>query len=261
MSPLGAEQQALAALLQRRSSVADDAEANAIATGNDRLQGGAQVEIYREQFFLRHVDALRDDFGSLAHFLGREAFASLARDYLAAHPPSSFFLRDLGQALPSFVTDARLRDLAHVEWAFVEAFDAGSLPALAASDLTSLREAAWASLRIPLQPSVRLLALAYPAHEYRAAVRRSETPPPLTPRPTFLAIYRGPRSLHSLELEPAAHALLTHLASLTPVGEACEVAARMAPSVLAELGGWFQQWTSLGFLAKPRPRPRERRRA
>jgi len=253
VSTLAAQQQALAALLQRRSSIADDADANAIATGNGRLEGGAQVEIYREQFFLRHVDALREDFGSLAHFLGPEAFASLARDYLAAHPPRSFSLRDLGQGLPPFVTDARLRDLAHVEWAFVEAFDAGSLPALAASDLTSLGEAAWASLRIPLQPSVKLLALAYPAHEYRAAVRRSETPPPLTPRPTFLAIYRGPQSLHSLALEPAAHALLTQLAALTPVGEACEAAARMAPSAFAELGGWFRQWTSLGFFAKPPP--------
>jgi hypothetical protein len=254
VTSLAAQQRALAALLQRGSSIADDAEASALATGNARLSAGAQVEIYREQFFLRHVDALREDFGSVAHLLGPEAFEALARAYLAAHPPCSFSLRDLGAALPAFLTDPRTRDLARVDWAFVEAFDAPSLPPLAASDLGSLPEAAWPALRLALQPAVTLLSLAYPAHDYRAAARHGGAPPPLVPRACFVAIYRGLTALHSLELAPAAYAILDHLASGMPLGEACERASRTSPSdIAADLAAWFQQWTARGFLSRPRP--------
>lgn len=259
MSALAAQQRTLAALLRRGSSIADDAEASALATGNARLTGAAQVEIYRKQFFLRHVDALREDFGAVAHLLGAEAFEALARAYLATHPPRTFSLRDLGAELPAFIGEPRARDLARVEWAFVEAFDAPSLPALDASDLATVTEAEWPALRLALQPCVRLLSIAYPAHDYRASVRRSEAPPPPAPRASFVAIYRGPDSLHGLDLTPAAYALLAQLAAGTPLGEACELASCVSPADFAvDLAGWFRQWTTLGLLSLSAPRQASR---
>ena len=262
MSELRAQQEALASLLRRESSVAADPAAQALASGSARLAPGAQVEIYREQYFLRHVDALREDFGAVAHLLGDAAFEELARSYLRAHPPRSFSLRDLGRAMCGFVAatppwqaDPRLEDLARVDWAFVEAFDAPSLPALDAAALAAIPVDAWPSLCIALQPYVTLVALASPAHDYRHAVRRGEAPDPLTPRASFVAVYRGPHALHSLELAPAAHALLDRLAAGVPLGQACEIAAQVTPNgrFQTDLGSWFQQWTALGLLACPRP--------
>ena len=252
MSALAAQQRALAALLTREGSIAEDAEATALAAGNARLSPGAQVEIYREQFFLRHEGALREDFGALARFLGDAAFAALARAYLAAHPPRSFSLRDLGEALPAFVTAGAARDLALVEWAFVEVFDAPSLPPLTTADLASVAPAEWPMVRLALQPYVKLLSLAHAAHDYRLATRRGEHVD-LTARASFVAVYRGPESLHCLDLEPAAYALLDALRGASPLGEACEIAAKLSPTFEADLGAWFQQWTALGFLSAPHP--------
>ncbi len=210
------------------------------------------MEIYREQFFLRHEGAIREDFGALARLLGDESFDALARAYLAAHPPRSFSLRDLGAALPAFLTDAAARDLARVEWAFVEVFDAPSRPPLTAKDLGAVAPHEWPSLRLALQPYVKLLSLTYAAHDYRLAIRRGEDAV-LTARASFVAVYRGPESLHCLDLEPAGYALLEALASGYALGEACEIAAKLSPTLEAELGAWFQQWTALGFLSAPRP--------
>ena len=262
---LAAQQRALADLVRRATSLTTDAPAtataSAIATGNARLSAVAQVDIYREQYFLRHVDVLREDLGSLAHLLGEDGFQELARAYLAAHPPSSFTLRDLGHAMEAFVTgnepwadDPLLRDLARTEWAFVEAFDAPDAPPLDPRALASLPEDAWPDVRIVLQPSVRRLAMAYPAHEYRAAVRNGERPPRPEAKPSFVVVHRGPEVLHTRELTAAAYALLDELARGTPLGEACEAAADTAgashESFQSALGGWFQEWTSLGWISQ-----------
>lgn len=252
MSTLAAQQRTLAALLRRDGSIAEDAEAIALAAGSARLSPGAQVEIYREQFFLRHEGALREDFGALAHLVGDAAFEALARAYLAAHPPRSFSLRDLGEALPAFVTEGAARDLARVEWAFVEVFDAPSLPPLTTADLASVAPEEWPMLRLALQPYVKLLSLAYAAHDYRLATRRGESAE-LAARASFVAVYRGPESLHFLDLEPAAFALLEALEAGAALGEACEIAAKLSTTFAADLGAWFQQWTALGFLSAPRP--------
>jgi hypothetical protein len=262
---LAAQQAALAALLRRSASLAGDPAATAVATeiaaGNARLSPAQQVDIYREQFLLRHVDVLRDDFASLVHLLGDEPFRELAHAYLGAHPPRSFTLRDLGHGLARFVAeqgpwrdDPLLADLARVEWAFVEAFDAPALPLLDPRDLAAIPEEAWPRVTLTLQPAVQRVALTFPAHEYRLAVRSDAQPARPSARASCAVVYRGRDALQCLELERNAYALLDELARGTPLGEACEVSARTSGASLdtfeAALGGWFQQWTSLGWIAR-----------
>jgi Putative DNA-binding domain len=255
---LAEQQAALADVLRRTSSLSGDEEAASIATaiaaGNDRLSPTEQVDIYREQYFLRHIDVLREDFASLEHILGDEAFGPLARAYLAAHPPRSFTLRDLGHAMAQFLgenapwrADPLLGDLARIEWAFVEAFDAPAAPFLEPTALAAIPEEAWPDVRLALQPSLQRLALAFPAHEYRLAVHNHEHPGRPEPRPSFVVVYRGPEALHSLELSAEPYALLDELARGTALGDACE---RAAPTSGAAIAGWFQQWTSLGWISR-----------
>lgn len=262
---LAAQQAALALVLRRPASLLGDEEAasvaTAIAAGNERLSPTQQVDIYREQFFLRHVDVLRDDFRSLAHLLGEDAFGELARAYLAAHPPTSFTLRDLGHAMEPFVmenepwqNDPLLCDLALAEWAFVEAFDAPEGPALDPRAIASIPEEAWPGVRLVLQPALQRLAMAFPAHEYRSNVRSGASPERPAERASFVVVYRGPEVLHVLDLDADAYALLDELARGSPLGEACEAAAETSGASLetfqSALGGWFQQWTSLGWISR-----------
>lgn len=254
-------QRALAdALLAERTP--DEEAAGSIAAGSERLTPAMQLEIYREQYWLRHRDVLHEDFRSLSHLLG-DGFDALAKAYLQAFPPRSFSLRDLGEQLPRFVSevspwsdDALVAELARVEWAFVEAFDAPSAPALELASLAAIEEDAWPSCRVVLQPSLRRLSLLHAAHDYRLAVRRGEAPAKPVPAQArvYVVVFRGPVSLQCLELEPSAHALLDELARGAPLGDACErVASRsgIAESAFeANVAAWFHEWTALGWLSR-----------
>lgn len=259
MNDLAAIQATLAEILRQPSPIAgdDDREALAagIAKGNERLSPAEQIDIYREQFFLRHVDVLREDFRAIEHLLGRADFEALARAYLGAHPPASYTLRDLGHAMAAFVASAPpwkddpfVLDLARLEWAFVEAFDGRDVPPLDASVVANAPEDAWPGAQIALHPSVQRLALAHPAHDYRQAVHAGGGASRPEPRPSHVVVYRGPELLHFIEVEADAFAMLDDLARGATLGEACERAAHLE----AKLAGWFQQWTALGWVCAVR---------
>lgn len=259
-------QRALADVFRAATPVTASAErvvlAEEVASGNERLSPVMQFEIYREQFFLRHVDVLGEDFRSLAYVLGDDGFGALTTAYLRAFPPCSFSLRDLGKDLARFVgrahpwaDDALLSDLARVEWAFVEAFDAPAGPALALEDVTLVPEDAWPSARIVLQPPLRRLALRHAALDYRLAIRRGEA---VTSRPearaSFAAVFRRSGALECIDLDAEAYALLEALAEGTALGEACERVASACGATedafQARVGAWFQQWTALGIIGR-----------
>lgn len=267
IADLASIQSSLAKMLREpRSLVGDEVHepvASRIARGNDRLAPVEQIDIYREQFFLRHVDALRDDFVSIERLLGDDGFEELARAYLAAHPPGSFTLRDLGHAMAGFVAqaapwadDALVADLARVEWAFVEAFDAPDVPPLDPSVIASVPEDAWPAARLVLHPALQRLALAHPAHEYRHAVRVGDAAERPLPKPSFVAVYRGPDTLQFADVEPEAFALLDELARGATLEQACERAARatrVAEDVFeSKLAGWFASWTARAWIADVR---------
>jgi hypothetical protein len=259
-------QRAMADALRSATPLASDTDASAaaetIARGNDRLTPSMQLDIYREQFWLRHLDILEDDFRSLAHRVGDDAFEALAKAYLQAFPPRSFTLRDLGRDLAQFVVatapwsdDALVGELARVEWAFVEAFDAPDAPALDVASIASVPEDAWPSAHIVLQPSLQRLALRYAAHDYRRAVRSGDVPiaqPEATP--SYVIVFRGASGLEHLELEVDAFRLLDELARGTPLGDACERVATSSGTPVARfeenVGAWFQRWTALGWISR-----------
>jgi hypothetical protein len=267
MGDLGTTQRVLADALRRPASLKhnpnDVAAAEGVASGNDRLSPVEQVDIYREQFWLRHVDALHDDFGSIEHLLrvegDEDAFDRLVRAFLVARPSASYSLRDLGVGMPEFLAgtepwakDPFLADLARVEWAFVEAFDGPDAPPFDPTSIVGVEEDAWPSAKIVLHPSLQRLSLDHPAHDYRIATRKDEKPVRPEPRRCHVVVYRGPELLHCLEIDADAAAMLAELARGTRLGEACERAAAASGADLsdfqAKLGAWFSEWTALGWI-------------
>ena len=267
MSDLAALQRAMVSVLCVPTSLARVPEAvalaDSIATGNERMSPVMQLDVYREQFLVRHFDVLRDDFRSLERLLGAARFERLALSYLGHHPPSSFTLRDLGCALPRFVADtlpwsedSLLADLARVEWAFVDAFDAADAPRLEAATISAIDENAWPLARIVLQPSVQRLALDHPAHDYRSAVRASRAGEEIA-RPvrksSYAIVFRGFDRLRCLDVDADAFALLEELARGAALGQACERVALESGTSSAvfetKVGAWFQEWTTLGWIS------------
>jgi len=238
------------------------ARAEALISPSPRgMPSDERLEVYREQFWLRHLASIDEDFPTLTWVLGgAAAFRALATEYLRACPPRTWDLQRLGADLPAYLAgdprwadDALARDAARLDWAFMEAFDAPDSPPFDARVLASTPEDAWPSVRIDFHASLRLLALGHPVDELRDSVREGaaiERPPS---RSTHLVVHRDAGCfLRAVPVEPLAFALLETLRDGAPLGEACEAAAQMSqrdPQEIGEkLGGWFQQWTAGGWI-------------
>src|SRR5262249_19250070 len=138
--------------------------------------------------------------------------------YLMAHPPRSFSLRFAGEALPGFLAGpvaeafaARwpfAADLAALEWALVDVFDAPDAELLTRDALTRLAPEDWAGLRFSLVPAQRVLARGWPVARLREAWSAGEGMPELAPRATRVLVYRSGESAAFRALDTAeAHAL------------------------------------------------------
>jgi len=237
------------------------AKAKTIATGNDRVPPVGQLDIYREQFWLRHVGSLDEDYPTLRHLLGQSGFHDLCVAYLEAHPSRSFLLRDLGDKMADFVAsvapyegDPLLEDCARTEWAFIEAFDAADAPRFDPSVLASIDDDAWPLVTIAFPPALRRLALRYPAHDFRTSVRKGEDPPRPPRRDAWVVVFRDDL-VRYIDVDAASFALLGELAAGAPLGAACERVAEAAggeDALQAALPGWFETWTRYGWIAELR---------
>jgi hypothetical protein len=256
--------------------------------GNARLSPAAQVDIYRRQFWSRHIDALREDYAGLEFLLGEERFEAFCRAYLEAHPPASFTLRDLGCDLARFARSfggfpegrAEIaRDMARYESALVEIFDGTEPPPLDPAKVQGVPEEAWSTARIALHPLLVRMPLGYPVHLLRADLKFGRTPsadvgrdsasagpsadvgrdsasagPSIpSPRPVHLAVFRKDLIVRYEELDPAADALLDALGRGVPLVPACDAIAAgldeaAGAALAARVGEWFAQWTSWGLI-------------
>jgi hypothetical protein len=257
--------------LRRRGDLGKDEEARAFALAhlgdNGRLSGVEMLEIYREQFWLRHTASLVEDFPGVGGIIGSEDWNRLVVEYLFSYRPDTFTLRDLGEKLPDFIATqsflshpALVRDMARLEWAHVEVFDAPDVPPLDPNKLSAVPEDAWEGARLVAAPALRLLDLEYPvielrrrllAAEHDAAHEHEEIPLP-APEPSQWAVHRRKLGIFHDLLEPPAYSLLERLARGRPLGPACEEASQALGLPVEALGekleGWFAEWARLGYV-------------
>lgn len=268
------DEAAMVRLLQARRSLLDNEEARRFAervvAGNARVSPIEQLEIYRRQFWLRHTESLVEDFPGVGYLVGQAQWERLVEEYLDAHPPRSPSLRDLGRHLASFAASRPwlacselVSDMAELEWALIEAFDAAAHAPLDPRQLASIPEHAWSTARFAPHPTLHLLALRYPVldllREALDAARRGTAA--LKPRvggveakATFVAVRRKDLVVHRDELTALDHALLSRLCAGAGLEKACEAAADESgiglEQLVERLSGLFQQWSARGYFAK-----------
>ena len=220
-----------------------------------------RLGIYQAMYPLRMEEALASDYPALKHFLGDERFFDLTRAYVQAHPSRSFTLSPLGRHLPEFVAAARniprrafCHDLARLERAIAEAFEAPEEPALDERAVASVPPAEWERARLRPIPAFRLLALRYPAGAYLDSLRGDGHDHPETRRADgWVAVYRRDYAVYRHELSRPAHDLLADVAGGRTLGEAvaAALARRRRPRPDAgDLSRWFRQWAAAGMFAE-----------
>jgi len=249
------------AALAAEGDAAGDALAALVKSGRG-LAATARLGVYANAYFTRLHDCLRDDFAALARALGPAGFHDLVKTYLMAHPPTRTSLRYAGARLAEHLASepfasifagrcAHAADLARLEWALVEAFDASDAPVLAREALAAVAPDAWPELRFELSPSLQLLACRWPVHELRERFDGEgedttwDEPPPLVPEPTQIRVWRLGERVFYRGISPLeADALRTALAG-DGFGAICERLAESlseveaAPRAATLLSGWI----------------------
>jgi hypothetical protein len=256
----------MAALLRRRRALPRDAaiveQAKLHVRGNDRLSPVEQLEIYREQFWLRHTASLLEDFPGLSGILGQTEWERLVEGYLEEAALSSYSLRDLGDELAAYIARTEsvphrglCTDMARLEWAYVEVFDAAESAPLDGAKLASIPEDAWPGARIVFAPAVRLLEVRYPVADLRRKLREAtdERVPIPESQHQNLVLYRGAdKNLFHAPVTDLAFRLIEELRRGTPLGRASELASERVPSEAATLesdvGTWFLDWGRRGWI-------------
>lgn len=168
-----------------------DAALLAVATPSATLGPEERLQVYADAYFWRLRDVLAEDFPRLAERLGDDAFEALAAAYLRAHPSRDPSLRHLGDALPAFLArsdgDAPwLADLARLERARVDVFDAADDRPLTSEDLRAIPSEAWAELRFAPIRALCVVHLDWPVVPYWS----DEAALPSRPEPTAVRVWR-----------------------------------------------------------------------
>ena len=227
-----------------------------------------RLTVYANAYFARIQDCLRSDFGALAQALGPAAFHDLVKTYLMAHPPSHPSLRYAGKDLARFLETepfasifarrcAYCADLARLEWALTNAFDAEDAPVLAREDLAHVAPEAWVGLRLRPSPSLTLLSLGFPVQTVRERFDHEseeetwDAPPTLEPAPTYLRVWRRKEHVYYRAIPALEAELLGSLGRGVDFGTLCERVAQEVGdgAAAARAAEFLEAWISAELLS------------
>jgi hypothetical protein len=201
------------------------AHVDEIVAGDARRSSLGRLDIYANMYFFRLLEILQDQFPSLAEEVGPDRFHNLVTSYLQAHPPDDPSVRHVGRHLPEFVDDPGLRELAELDRARLDCFDAPDADTLTVDDVRALTPDQLVALPLSLVSAHRLLR------------QGGQT----------LLVWRQDCEVFHRPLADDERALLGQAASF---GEVCERLAVAAPEdAAARAFALLFRWVSDGLIA------------
>ncbi len=218
--------------------------------------------VYRNAYVLRLVEFLTNDYEKLRTLLGDDQFDAMARAYIKANPSHTRNARWFGRHLPGFLAASApysdtpaLADLAALEMALNDVFDAQDAPALAMEDLASLPGEDWAGLTFTPHPAVRRLTLTSNATEIWRALNEDTEPPAVSPlaEPAQLILYRS-EAMATFRILAGDEAMMwDEAAQAVSFSALCEMLAAYAGEDEAPLRAatYLKGWIDAGMLAAP----------
>lgn len=108
------------------------------------------------------IVALEETFPLTRRHLGDTAFNAIARDFVEMKTARASNANRIGLGFPDCLSDPATRELAQIEWAWLESYHAAEATPLALGDLAALDEAALLALAIAPHPSARIVAVSAP---------------------------------------------------------------------------------------------------
>jgi Putative DNA-binding domain len=217
-----------------------------------------RVQVYVDAYLARLRDVLLDDYPKLAGAVG-EAFAALSVEYIRSYPSDRPSLRHFGRHVPTFLLKHPrseqcpwLADLARLEWARVEAFDAADRQAMSVEDLHAIAGDGLAALRLKLVPSVHVLELAWPADAIWQALDDGEASMPVSSGPTTLVVWRSGFSVRHRRCDVPEARAIARVSRAGAFAEVCEAWDEERTDIAAAAGRATTalcQWVVDGWIA------------
>jgi hypothetical protein len=216
--------------------------------------------VYRHAYGSRLVEALRHDHELLHLYLGDEMFESMGEAYVAANPSHHPNLRWFSQGLPEFLRSAEpygkhpvIADLAALEKALNDAFDAADAPVLTLADMAGFAPEMWNTLTFRPHPASRRLDLSTNTAAIWLKLKHDETPPDAVAldEPARLLIWRQDVTPMFRELAPEEAMMWDEAANGIGFGVLCTMLATYDdPDGAAARGaGYLHGWVTSGLLS------------
>jgi hypothetical protein len=251
VSRLASLQAAFAAAMQ--GAPLDDGLLRTRRDGRPHLFGA-----YRHAYSSHLKEALRENYPVLCRALGDDAFDAVAEAYVACTPSRTPSIRWYGGALADWMArdgadvHPALADLAKLEWALREAFDAADDPVADAAQLAQVAGERWPDLRFALHASARVIQLDWTVEPAWRALDRfvpggeeaePEVPEPV-PHPHSLLVWRRGLQPTFRSLEEDEALAFEALRAGASFGEMCAQLAERAGDEAAGLlaVGFLRQW-------------------
>ena len=138
--------------------------------GPDGAPSARRFAVYRNNAVVGLSEALKAAYPAVCRIVGDEFFLGMARLFVVAQPPHTPLLHSYGEGFPAFVEHfgsasslPYLADVARIERAWTEAYNAAEAVPLPPAALAAIDPGRLAETRLRLHPSLRVARSRFPA--------------------------------------------------------------------------------------------------
>lgn len=165
--------------------------------------------------------ALEETFPRTRDYLGEAEFNRLSRAFVDSGGAERLALSEIGRDFAGWLDDPLAADIARIEWAWLESYNAAEAGALRLADLAGRDEVALLGLRVRLHPAARIVSLASDAAPL--------IDPAFAPGTAALLLTRPDAEVRLFALHPAEDVALDRAKEVSTLGNLIASLAEMHP--------------------------------
>lgn len=220
------------------------------------------LSVYQNAYIVRLIEIVRNDYPLLSNYTGVDVFNRIARGYAAKNVSTNADARWFSHKLPEFLAsdpawakNPELSELAEIERALADVFDAADAPRLVKDDLKVLEPEDWPGVVFSPHPATRRINLVTNARALWKALKDDEEVPPAAPlaETERLIAYRPELTSMIRPMGYEEAMMFDEMAKEVDFGGLCAMVATYGGEDEAAMraAGYLNAWIAAGMLAGP----------